>query len=160
VLPDFFGAVFFEAVFLGAAFFVPVTGVREPVLFFAAVFDAALLLDDWDAPLFLAGALAPLSRASLRPIAMACLREVTFLPLPLFSFPCFISRMASPTLRPAAFEYFAILLIFLNPPKFLYQPLQHYQEACDIRLNAISINGSPGTTFLLLIKMQLWLTKK
>lgn len=44
------------------------------------------------------GTLAPERRASLRPIAMACLRFVTFLPEPPdLSFPCFISSIARRT---------------------------------------------------------------
>jgi hypothetical protein len=57
--------------FLAAAFFV------DPP-FFAAPFDE---------PLFF-GTFSPFSLASDKPIAIACLREVTFLPLrPLFNFP-------------------------------------------------------------------------
>src|SRR5436305_433985 len=45
---------------------------------------------------FFAGTFAPFLRALDRPMATACLGLVTFLPdLPLFSFPCFISRIAS-----------------------------------------------------------------
>ena len=63
---------------------------------FAAVFFAAV---------FLAGTLAPRSLASDKPIAMACLREVTFLPLrPLLSLPSFISCMASFTFLSAPLE--------------------------------------------------------
>jgi hypothetical protein len=55
--------------------------------------------------LFFAGTLAPRSLASDKPIAIACLREVTFFPLrPLFSLPSFISCMASFTFLPAVFE--------------------------------------------------------
>lgn len=60
--------------------------------------------------LFLAGTFAPRSRASDRPMAMACLREVTFLPLrPLVSLPSFISCIAFSTFLPAPFEYLAII---------------------------------------------------
>jgi hypothetical protein len=114
-------AVFFDAAFLGAAFFDAV---------FEDVFDAALEeppLDDLEAalepplelleappedllPAFLAGTFSPRSLASESPIAMACLREVTFLPLrPLFNFPSCISCIVFSTLLPAPFEYLAII---------------------------------------------------
>ena len=49
---------------------------------------------------FFIGIFAPAFRASDRPIAMACLRFVTFLPdRPLFSVPRFISCMARLTFR-------------------------------------------------------------
>lgn len=60
--------------------------------------------------LFLAGTFAPRSRASDSPMAMACLREVTFLPLrPLVSFPRFISCITSSTFLLAPFEYLAMV---------------------------------------------------
>jgi hypothetical protein len=52
----------------------------------------------------LGGTLAPLRRASDRPIAMACFRLVTFLPeRPERSVPRFLSLIARWTLRLAAF---------------------------------------------------------
>jgi hypothetical protein len=57
------------------------------------------------------GTFAPALRASERPIAMACLRLVTFFPLrPLFSVPVLRSRMARATLRPA-------FGLYLRPPE-------------------------------------------
>ena len=48
---------------------------------------------------FFFGTFAPFSRASLKPMAIACLGFVTFFPLrPLFNCPCFISCIASCTL--------------------------------------------------------------
>jgi len=44
------------------------------------------------------GTLAPERRASDRPMAMACLRLVTFFPLPLFSLPRLNSRISRSTL--------------------------------------------------------------
>jgi len=53
---------------------------------------------------FRAGTLPPARRASERPIAMACLRLVTFLPeRPERSFPCFISDMDRSTFCDAFF---------------------------------------------------------
>src|SRR6266542_1595926 len=80
-------------------------------------YEVDFFLDDFlpDEPVFF-GTLAPDFLASERPIAIACLRLVTFLPLlPLFSFPLFFSCMAFSTLSPAFFEYFAIVydLIFV-----------------------------------------------
>ena len=89
----------FRAADLDADFFVP--------------FLAALVLPppaDFDP---LSGTLAPLSRASDKPIAIACFLDVTFFPLrPLFNLPCFISCMASSTFLPAPFEYLAMVIVF------------------------------------------------
>lgn len=70
-------------------------------LFFAAVFLA-------DADFFGGGGtFAPSRRASERPIAMACLGLVTFLPLrPDFSLPCFISFISRSTEAEAFGPYF------------------------------------------------------
>jgi len=55
----------------------------------------------------LRGTIAPSRRASESPMATACLRLVTFLPLrPLFSVPCFFSCMARLTFLPAFGLYF------------------------------------------------------
>ena len=55
----------------------------------------------------------PARRASDKPIAIACLRLVTFFPLrPLLSFPCFISCISSRTYSPALGLYFLPLLFF------------------------------------------------
>jgi hypothetical protein len=54
------------------------------------------------------GTLAPFSRASLSPIAMACLRLVTFRPDPLFSVPFFRRCIADFTVLDADFPYFAM----------------------------------------------------
>jgi hypothetical protein len=110
----------FFAILRGADFFAT-ADLRAGADFLPAVFDAAffavlpaaLLLplpEDFDR---LAGTFAPRSLASESPIAMACLREVTFLPLrPLFSLPSFISCIASFTFLPAPLEYFAIVFVF------------------------------------------------
>ena len=53
------------------------------------------------------GTFPPSRRASERPIAIACLRLLTFLPdLPDFNLPCFISRIARPTFCEALLPYF------------------------------------------------------
>jgi hypothetical protein len=59
---------------------------------------------------FREGTFAPFSRASLRPIAIACLRLVTFRPEPLFSVPFFRRRIADFTFFDADFPYFAMEL--------------------------------------------------
>jgi hypothetical protein len=82
-------------------FFLP---VRAREVFFA------LLRDD-----FRDGTFAPFSLASLRPIAIACLRLVTFLPDPLLSVPFFLRLMVDLTRLDAAFPYFAIK----TPPTLL-----------------------------------------
>lgn len=62
-------------------------------------------------PVFFRGTFAPFSRASERPIAIACFLLVTFFPLPLLSVPFLRRRIADPTRLPAAFPYF-------RPPDF------------------------------------------
>jgi hypothetical protein len=54
------------------------------------------------------GTFPPSRRASLRPIAIACLRLVTFLPDPERSVPFLRLRIARATFRPARFPYFAM----------------------------------------------------
>src|SRR6187401_1091801 len=72
---------------------------------FRAVFFADLL-----APFL--GTFAPFFLASDKPMAIACLRLVTFLPLlPVLSVPDFFLRMALFTFLPAPFEYFAIVVL-------------------------------------------------
>src|SRR5215472_9028565 len=59
------------------------------------------------------GTFAPFFRASESPIAIACFRLVTFLPLrPLFSVPFFISLISRSTLLPALGLYFLPELFF------------------------------------------------
>ena len=62
-----------------------------------------LLRDD-----FRDGTFAPFSRASLSPMAIACLRLVTFRPDPLFSVPFFLRRIADLTFFAADLPYFAM----------------------------------------------------
>ncbi|MGA7357040.1 MAG: hypothetical protein WBW76_16580, partial [Candidatus Cybelea sp.] len=67
-------------------------------------------LDDYDR--LGLGTLTPERRASLKPIAMACFRLVTFLPeRPDLSFPCFISCIARSTLRLAFGPYFRVVFL-------------------------------------------------
>ena len=54
------------------------------------------------------GTLAPFSRASLSPIAIACFRLVTFRPEPLFNVPRFRRRIVDSTFFDADLPYFAI----------------------------------------------------
>ena len=89
---------------------------RRRVYFFFDEEDFLLLLfldedEDFFALLFFAddffGTLAPSLRASDNPIAMACFRLVTFLPLrPLFSVPLFFSRIVRATFFCAFGPYF------------------------------------------------------
>jgi hypothetical protein len=72
--------------------------VSDDYFFFVAFFREDLRL---------AGTFAPERRASDKPIAIACLRLVTFLPeLPLRSVPDLRSSIARLTLAPARFPYF------------------------------------------------------
>jgi hypothetical protein len=57
----------------------------------------------------LRGTLPPFSRASLRPIAIACFRLFTFLPDPLFNVPFFRLLIADLTFLLADLPYFAIV---------------------------------------------------
>jgi len=89
--------------------------VRETV-FFAGLFAADFLDDRFDAELpddeRFAGTLPPALRASERPIAMACLRLVTFLPEPpLRNVPCLRSCIAFFTLLCAVPPYLAIMCL-------------------------------------------------
>jgi hypothetical protein len=69
------------------------------------------LLDRFREPVrddFREGTFAPLSRASLSAIAIACFRLVTFRPELLFSVPFFLRRIADSTFLDADLPYFAI----------------------------------------------------
>lgn len=81
------------------------------VAFFLAAFLPVFFLD-FLAPFFAAflGTLAPFFRASDNPIAMACLRLLTFFPLPLRSCPRFFLCIVLFTFFFAPFEYFAMTL--------------------------------------------------
>jgi hypothetical protein len=77
------------------------------------------------------GTLPPASRASDRPIAIACLRLVTLRPEPLFSVPRFLSRIARSTFSLAFFPYLAIstsgrdaIKPGTNSPAFAAPPLR------------------------------------
>src|SRR5579885_1854352 len=78
---------------------------------------------------FFRGTFAPDLRASERPMAMACLRLVTFLPLrPLFSLPFFIARISRSTDFDAA-------LLYLRPLDFFFVAIVHTSlkwEAADV----------------------------
>ncbi len=74
--------------------------------FFEPFFDD--FFEDFLDPFF--GTFAPASRASDKPMAIACFLLVTFLPdLPLFSVPCLRSCIAFSTLSCAFLPYLAIL---------------------------------------------------
>jgi len=88
------------------------------------------------------GTLPPAFRASDKPIAMACLRLVTFLPLrPLFSLPCFISCIARSTLLCALRPYFRPL-DFLPGIKFYYWTcVTIIKEFCEKLMYNIHVTG-------------------
>jgi hypothetical protein len=95
---------FFLAVFLRVDFLV--------AFFFVADFFALFFLADFFALFFFGGdgTLAPFSLASDKPMAIACLRLVTFLPLlPLRNVPFFLRCMALSTVFCDFFEYLAII---------------------------------------------------
>ncbi|MBN9041003.1 MAG: hypothetical protein J0H38_06905 [Rhizobiales bacterium] len=87
--------------------------VRLVVVFRADRFAVFFFVDFFDA--FFGGTFLPSLRASERPIAIACLRLVTFLPdLPLFKVPALRLRRARPTFADALREYFRAMM--LSPP--------------------------------------------
>jgi hypothetical protein len=63
-------------------------------------------------PVRFRGTLAPFFLASDKPIAIACLRLVTFLPLPDLRVPFLRRRIALPTRFDAAFPYFRLPAFF------------------------------------------------
>jgi hypothetical protein len=66
-------------------------------------------------PVFFFGTFAPLLRASDSPMAIACLRLLTFLPeRPLLSLPCLYSCIALFTLRFEVLPYLAMLRLSLT----------------------------------------------
>jgi hypothetical protein len=70
--------------------------------------DQRFVLEPLRDELRLRGTFAPFFRASLRPIAIACLRLFTRPPDPLFSVPFFRRRIADSTLFDADLPYFAM----------------------------------------------------
>jgi hypothetical protein len=98
--PDFFELDRFELDFFALDFL-------PPDFFAPDFFDARLR-----------GTFAPSSRASDRPMAMACLRLVTLRPEPLFSVPDFRLCIARLTLLPAALPY-------LRPPDDFFAAIRH-----------------------------------
>jgi hypothetical protein len=84
----------------------PDDGVADDA--FAACGHPYLFFDVDLREVFRDGTFAPFSRASLSPIAIACLRLVTFLPELLLSVPFFFRRIADSTLFDAALPYFAM----------------------------------------------------
>src|SRR6266581_6417313 len=86
--------------------------MRLAYFFLADVFfDVDFLVDAFLDEDFFAGTFAPALRASDSPMAIACLRLVTFLPdFPLFKVPCLRSRMTFLTLDCAFLPYLGIVL--------------------------------------------------
>jgi hypothetical protein len=67
------------------------------------------------------GTFAPAALASERPIAIACLRLLTFLPdRPLFKVPALRFFIARPTLADAVFEYFRAMTISPGCGKIIF----------------------------------------
>jgi hypothetical protein len=113
----FFEAVFFEAVLFLVAVFLLEDDFFEAVFFFVA--DFLLEVDFFEADFFdedfLDGTFSPRSLASDNPIAIACLRLVTFLPeRPLFNVPCLRSCIAFSTLFCAPLEYLRGIIVKFN----------------------------------------------
>ncbi|HVT99262.1 MAG TPA: hypothetical protein VHE33_17300 [Acidobacteriaceae bacterium] len=102
-------------------------------------FDDFLALLFFDADFFF-GTFAPALRASDNPIAIACLRLVTFLPLrPLLSLPVFFSRITRATFFCAFGPYFL-------PDDFFFAAMQHspflyWEAARDVQVAPESGRG-------------------
>jgi hypothetical protein len=126
---DFLLADFLDADFLGAAFFDAdffAADLRAGDFLDADFFDA----DFFDADFF-GGTFAPARRASDNPMAIACLRLLTFLPEPpLRSVPSLRSCMTFLTFACAFFPYFAMSLLRWAgmSPDILHQP--RYRVTC------------------------------
>jgi hypothetical protein len=80
-----------------------IVGRTTPHRFLAPRFDVPRLEDFRD------GTFAPFLRDSLRAMAIACFRLVTFRPDPLFSVPFFFRRIVDSTFFCAALPYLAIV---------------------------------------------------
>jgi len=87
------------------------------------------------------GTFAPFSRASLRPMAIACLRLVTFRPEPLFSVPFFFLCIADSTRLPAALPYLA--MASTNASAMLDQP---DAQAGDVRQSSARDHEAAAAT--------------
>jgi hypothetical protein len=83
--------------------------LREPPFLRDPLRELLLLRDPPLREPRLRGTLPPFSRASLRPMAMACFRLFTFRPEPLLRVPFFRRRIADSTLRDADFPYLAMV---------------------------------------------------
>src|SRR5438552_12738600 len=128
--------------FLDDDFFFP-----EDFLFEVVFFEEDFFLETD----FLAGTFAPALRASERPMAIACLRLVTFLPdFPLLRVPRFFSCMTFLTFDCAFLPYWAIVFSWAvratyriqRPPAHLEQDgFQMFQREHGLRIEA-----PPGTT--------------
>jgi hypothetical protein len=121
---DFFDADFFDADFFDADFF-------DADFFDADFFDADFFDADFFDADFFGGTFAPARRASDNPMAIACLRLLTFLPEPpLRSVPSLRSCMTFLTFACAFFPYFAMSLLRWAgmSPDILHQP--RYRVTC------------------------------
>jgi len=121
---DFFDADFFDADFFDADFF-------DADFFDADFFDADFVDADFFDADFFGGTFAPARRASDNPMAIACLRLLTFLPEPpLRSVPSLRSCMTFLTFACAFFPYFAMSLLRWAgmSPDILHQP--RYRVTC------------------------------
>src|SRR5438132_7854023 len=98
--------------------------------------------DDLRPPLrdpFFFGTFAPASRASERPIAIACLRLLTRLPdRPLFSVPRLRSCIARSTFSPAFFPYLAMHTLHTGGPHMLVLCRLTYDPSRMIRPASMS----------------------
>ncbi len=97
-MPFFEELDFFEVPRLAGDDFFEVVAFFDDDFFEAAFFDEDFFDDDFFDEDFFAGTFPPSRRASESPMAIACLRLVTFFPEPLRSFPRFISCIDFSTL--------------------------------------------------------------
>jgi len=76
-----------------------------------------------------AGTLAPFSRASLKPIAIACLRLLTVRPDPLFRLPFFRRRIADATRFEAERPYFAMTHLARDEVHGVFQKMNEVEQS-------------------------------
>ena len=129
---DFFAVDRFDAVFLDADFFADDFFADDFFAddFFADFLGADFFADDFFDRFGFGGTFPPARRASDRPIAIACLRLVTFLPeRPLLSLPCLRSSITFLTFACAFLPYFAMSF----PPFASWTVLRDVFRGCGRR---------------------------
>lgn len=125
----YISAIFSSHLFLAVFFLVDFLALFFFALFFLALFFFAVFLALF---FFGAGTLAPFFLASDNPIAIACLRLFTFLPLlPLRNVPFFLRCIALSTVFCDFFEYLAIIIDYRYRSAKSYATAQQQKDNVD-----------------------------